>query len=89
MRKCKSHPIKARVLIVSSIKAKKPPGFQQPQLFRKVMSLLERHHYRLPVRRFVIELFDKNLMRHIVLEDESESDSEPSAHLVPSSTSNS
>jgi len=52
------------------------------------MSLLERHHYRLPVRRFVIDLFDKNLMRRIVLEDDSESDSEHSANVAPSSTSN-
>ena len=76
------------MLTVHSIKAKKPHGFQEPQLFYKVMTLLERHHYRLPVRRFVIDLFDKNLMRRIVLEDDSESDSEYSANAIPSSTSN-
>lgn len=40
------------------------------------MRLLERHHYRLLVRRFVIDLFDKNVMRRIVLEDDEDSESE-------------
>lgn len=71
----------------SSIKAKKPEGFQQPQLFHKVMSILERHHFRLLVRRFVIDLFDKNVMRRIVLEDDSESDSDRDSNPIPSSTS--
>lgn len=52
------------------------------------MNLLERHHYRLLVRRFVIDLFDKNLMRRVVLEDDSESDSETNTNIAPSSTSN-
>lgn len=52
------------------------------------MNLLERHHYRLPVRRFVIDLFDKSLMRRVVLEDDSESDSETNINNAPSSTSN-
>ncbi len=34
------------------------------------MALLEAHHYRLPVRRFIIDLFDKDVMRRIVLDDE-------------------
>ncbi|MCJ1363052.1 hypothetical protein MMC16_002158 [Acarospora aff. strigata] len=67
------------------IKAKKPEGFREPQLFHKVMRLLERHHYRLLVRRFVIDLFDKHLMRRIVLEDDSESDSDQNSHPVQSS----
>lgn len=46
--------------------------FKSTALFRKVMFLLESHHFRLPVRRFIIDLFDKSVMRHIVLEDESE-----------------
>lgn len=40
------------------------------------MTILERHHFRLPVCRFVIDLFDKKVMRQIVLEEEdSEADS--------------
>ncbi|KAI9826112.1 MAG: hypothetical protein M1832_000561 [Thelocarpon impressellum] len=56
------------------IKAKKPPGFGEPRLFHKVMMILERHHYRLPVRRFVIDLFEKSVMRRLVLDEESDDD---------------
>lgn len=52
-------------------------AFEQPGLFRKVLSLLECHHYRLPVRRMVLELFSRNVLRTIVFdEDEDESDRE-------------
>ena len=53
-----------------SIKAKKTSHFQRPGLFHKVMGILAAHHFRLPVRRFVIDLFDKRVMRQIVLEEE-------------------
>ena len=33
------------------------------------MSVLASHHYRLPACRFVIDLFDKSVMRRIVLEE--------------------
>ena len=56
------------------IKAKAAEKFGSTSLFRKVMSLLESHSFRLPVRRFIIDLFDKSVMRHIVLDDESEDD---------------
>ena len=36
------------------------------------MAILESHSFRLPVRRFAIDLFDKSVMRRIVLDDESE-----------------
>lgn len=35
-----------------------------------MMKVLESHNFRLPVRRFVMELFDKNVMRHVVLDEE-------------------
>ena len=54
---------------------KKAPAFRQPQLFRKVMALLECHHYRLPIRRMLLELFDKSVLRQVVFEDD-ENDSE-------------
>ncbi|KAF4637249.1 hypothetical protein G7Y89_g821 [Cudoniella acicularis] len=54
------------------IKSKKVPNFRQPALFRKVMILLESHHFRLTVRRFVIELFDRSVLRRIVFEESEE-----------------
>lgn len=55
---------------LNSFKHKKVPGFQQPMLFRKVMVLLASHQYRIPQYRFVIDLFDKTVLRKIVLEEE-------------------
>jgi len=59
---------------LSHIKAKKASGFKSVALFKKVMTLLEYHHFRLPMRRFVIELFEKRVLRQIVLEEESDED---------------
>jgi rapamycin-insensitive companion of mTOR len=61
-----------------SIKAKHPDIFLQVELFRKTLVILESHHFRLPARRFALDLFDKSVMRRVVLEDDffSESDSE-------------
>lgn len=56
---------------LAHIKQKKAPGFKQSRLFRKIMTILESHHFRLPVRRFVVDLFDKSVMRQIVLDEES------------------
>ncbi|KAI9828974.1 MAG: hypothetical protein M1819_006473 [Sarea resinae] len=56
-----------------NIKVKKPEYFQQPHLFHKVMTVLESHHFRLLVRRFVIDLFDKGVLRQIVLEEDESS----------------
>ncbi|OTA66734.1 hypothetical protein K449DRAFT_420383 [Hypoxylon sp. EC38] len=57
------------------LRHKKAPGFRQPALFRKVMALLECHHYRLPDRHLVIELFDKSVLRHIIYGEESSDES--------------
>lgn len=54
------------------IKSKTPKKFSSVSLFRKVMFILESHDFRLPVRRFIINLFNKSVMRQIVLDDESE-----------------
>ncbi|GFF30740.1 protein ste16 [Aspergillus udagawae] len=59
-----------------NIKAKDPDRFRQPHLFRKALTILEGHHYRLPARRFALDLFDKSVMRRIVLEEDSDIDSE-------------
>ncbi|KAI1144131.1 Rapamycin-insensitive companion of mTOR, N-term-domain-containing protein [Hypoxylon sp. FL0543] len=57
------------------LRHKKAPGFRQPALFRKVMAMMECHHYRLPDRHLVIELFDKNVLRHIIYGEESSDES--------------
>ncbi|TVY29027.1 Target of rapamycin complex 2 subunit [Lachnellula hyalina] len=54
------------------IKSKKLPNFNHPALFRKVMTLLESSHFRINVRRFVIELFERSVLRRIVFEEESD-----------------
>lgn len=38
------------------------------------MRVLETHAFRLPVRRFVLDLFGKNVMRRIVLDDDDDHD---------------
>ena len=54
------------------IKTKKAAGFRQAALFKKIMTLLECHHFRLHVRQNVINLFDKSIMRQIVLDEETD-----------------
>ncbi|KAH8683211.1 Rapamycin-insensitive companion of mTOR, N-term-domain-containing protein [Tricladium varicosporioides] len=54
------------------IKTKNVSNFKQPALFKKIMTLLESHHFRLTVRRFVIELFERSVLRRIVFEEESD-----------------
>ncbi|TVY71377.1 Target of rapamycin complex 2 subunit ste20 [Lachnellula suecica] len=61
------------------IKTKKLPNFKNPALFKKVMTLLESSHFRLHVRRFVIELFDRSVLRRIVFEEESEDEEDEAA----------
>ncbi|KAK4138160.1 hypothetical protein BT67DRAFT_368885 [Trichocladium antarcticum] len=45
---------------------KKAAGFAQPALFRKVMLLLECHHYRLADRNMIVGLFDRGVCRMVV-----------------------
>ena len=59
---------------LSAFKHKKAAGFRSPGLFRKVMILLASHGYRVPQYRFVIDLFDKAVLRKIVLDEDEESD---------------
>lgn len=59
-----------------SIKMRHPETFASVELYRKVRDVLGSHNFRLPVRRFLLDLFDKGVMRKIVLdEDESENES--------------
>ncbi|KAF2089867.1 hypothetical protein K490DRAFT_35401 [Saccharata proteae CBS 121410] len=55
-----------------AIKMKNPTCFQKAGLFRQVMGILERHHFRLWVCRFVIDLFERCVLRVLVLEEEEE-----------------
>ncbi|MCJ1472570.1 hypothetical protein MMC13_001219 [Lambiella insularis] len=55
-----------------SIRSKKPELFKSIAVFRRVMFIFECHSFRLPVMRFVIDMFDKHVMRQIVLEEDSE-----------------
>jgi rapamycin-insensitive companion of mTOR len=56
---------------LTQLKIRKVDGFKQPQLFRKIMTVMECHHFQLAVRRLVFNLFNKSVMRQIVLEEES------------------
>ena len=40
--------------------------FGQPAMFRYVLGLLESHHYKLADRHLIIELFDKDVLRHVI-----------------------
>lgn len=57
---------------LKEIKTRKATGFKCPKLFKRVMAMLEYNHYRLPIRRMVIELFDKSVLRIIVFEEDSD-----------------
>jgi rapamycin-insensitive companion of mTOR len=72
----------------NSIKAKKASGFTKPAIFHKVMQILEAHHFRLPACRFVLDLFDKRVLRQIVLEEEDEEDSSESESEVEQAGTN-
>jgi hypothetical protein len=61
---------------LQAIKAKKAPGLAKPAIFHKAMQILEAHHFRLPVCRFVLDLFDRSVLRAIVLEEEDDGESE-------------
>lgn len=58
------------------IKAKHHDHFHQVTLFQKTLTILESHHFRLPQRQYILDLFDKSVMRHIVLEEDTEEETE-------------
>lgn len=66
---------KARNDLIKLKQQKKPVGFTQPQMFRRVMALMESHHYRLNARR-MLELFERNVLRQVVFEEDKEDDEE-------------
>lgn len=56
------------------VRAKHQTAFTSVPLFRKTLYILQSHHYRLQARQFILDLFDKNVMRQIVLEEEDDDD---------------
>ncbi|KAK5169742.1 uncharacterized protein LTR77_005720 [Saxophila tyrrhenica] len=61
---------------LSAFKHKKVPGFRSVRLFKKAMLVLAGHGYGIPQWRFVIDLFEKEVLRKIVLEEEESDDEE-------------
>ncbi|KAK2737377.1 hypothetical protein FQN57_007556 [Myotisia sp. PD_48] len=59
---------------LQGMKTKHPECFVQVHLFQKTLTILESHHFRLPARRFALDLFDKSVIRRIVLGEESGND---------------
>lgn len=53
-----------------AIKTRHPEGFTHVSLFKKTLLLLESHHYRQWQRQAILDLFDKNMIRRIVLEED-------------------
>lgn len=62
---------KARTELIQLKEQKKPPGFSNPLLFRRVVALMETHHYRLNARR-MLELFERTVLRQVVFEEDGE-----------------
>ncbi|KAL7275461.1 hypothetical protein RUND412_001589 [Rhizina undulata] len=50
--------------------------FQSPGLYRRAMMLLDSYRYRLHIRRFVLDLFDKGVLESIVKDGRNDPDAE-------------
>jgi rapamycin-insensitive companion of mTOR len=61
---------------LNGLKFRHQNAFKQVSLFKKTLVLLESHHYRLWQRQFVLDLFDKGIIRRIVLEEDMEDEME-------------
>jgi rapamycin-insensitive companion of mTOR len=55
---------------LNGLKSRHQDAFKQVSLFKKTLVLLESHHYRLWQRQFILDLFDKGIIRRIVLEED-------------------
>ncbi len=58
------------------LKMKNNDHFKQITMFQKTLTILESHHFALTARQYVLDLFDKGVMRRIVLEEEAEEETE-------------
>ncbi|KAL2410849.1 Target of rapamycin complex 2 subunit ste20 [Exophiala dermatitidis] len=55
---------------LQALKAKEPSYFADTQMFRKTLVILESHHYRLQARHYILNLFNKGMMRRIIFDEE-------------------
>ncbi|KAL8674117.1 MAG: hypothetical protein Q9168_001454 [Polycauliona sp. 1 TL-2023] len=60
---------------LNTLKTHHLEAFSSVELYRKVRDMLGRYKFHLPVRRFVLDLFNRSVVREIVL-DEEESENE-------------
>ncbi|RMZ91131.1 hypothetical protein DV736_g1639, partial [Chaetothyriales sp. CBS 134916] len=51
------------------LKVRHADHFMSVELFKKTLIILESHHYRLQARQFILDLFDKSVLRTIVLDE--------------------
>jgi hypothetical protein len=65
-------PCSILLTVVYSIKSRNPTMFQKPHLFHKVMGVLESHHFHHGQWQYAMNLFDRKLMRQIVLEEDND-----------------
>ena len=61
---------------IHAIKHTSPELFASISLFRSVMQILESHNFRLPARKFILDTFEKSVLRRIVLDDDSGNESD-------------
>ena len=60
---------------LNSLKTHHVEAFSSVELYRKVRDMLGRYKFHLPVRRFILDLFNRSVIREVVL-DEEESENE-------------
>jgi rapamycin-insensitive companion of mTOR len=65
---------------LNGLRARHQEAFKQVSLFKKTLVLLESHHYRLWQRQFILDLFDKGIIRRIVREEDMENEMGPDAN---------
>lgn len=58
------------------LKASHVTQFQSPDLFRRVMTLIESFRYRQHVRRYILDLFEKSVVERVFTEGRADSEAE-------------
>ncbi|EXJ68795.1 uncharacterized protein A1O5_07726 [Cladophialophora psammophila CBS 110553] len=53
-----------------ALKTRQPSHFGDTEMFQKTLVILESHHYRLQARHYILNLFNKGLMRKIIFDEE-------------------
>jgi hypothetical protein len=72
------------MLMLGSIKSRRPHLFQSTALFTKVLAVLESHHFHHQMWVFVMNLFDRrDMMRRIVFEEEDDDGDNHHLRLSP------